>query len=1265
MDGNALTIDEKHRVSVAVRNLTVSVKDPKSSWMQRKFKPSTVPLKSILDNVSFDVAAGSFVAIMGGTGSGKTTLLNTLSTRLNIHQTLHFQGSITYQTQEADSYIPNSYLLQTDVFLPGLSVEETLRFQADIRMPPHLTMDEKRATVDSLLDVLELSHMRDTRVSNYTGTTTLSGGEQRRLSLAIQLLNRPSVVFLDEPTTGLDASNSLRLIQVVKKLTGTEYGMTVLCAIHQPRIEVTKMFDQVCVLAKGGRLVYNGTVPDAEKYFGSISWLQSRKSANLLDYIMSLSVKDTRSKDLEKATSVRIDRLVAHWKEVMPFQQEIPSEKDSREGFEAIIKVFTRPHSTRHSFMNELKVLTHRSFILCLRDRMSLLSFLGGIIVLGCGFGWLFFRPHHDVAGIRSFSGALYTTLQVIGFTPMFVELERIWGADGQNFFREYKDNCVSVPGFVFSRRLGRLLLEDIPITLIWTILTYFMWGLRGGVGHFFIYYLLTFLTEVSGMVLALFCFGVGPEFAVSALILNVYYQVQNSSCGFFVNSRTMPVYVRWLKYCAYFWYTYGAMIWNQFHNWMGDCPSDLTDCSAYSGDSRIQILGFPKNFLWQQVGICIAWIILYAILAVLSLRYIKNYDISMASTKKNRYGDEEDERKFVRPSKSREDEKDLHEFAESNQSSSAIDGISISLKNTNLEAWKSNLITLVHKTNSKLLLRDFSASFEANKLNVIMGPSGSGKTTLLNYLSHRLPRSTRFQAQGSIFLNSTEVTSKQLGSVSAYVTQHDNTLIPALTVRETLHFQAKLRLPPEEIPRLNPIVNGLLRQMGLLDCADTVIGNDVIKGVSGGEKRRVSIAVQLLNRPRILFLDEPTSGLDSTTAYSILSLLHQLGSEGQTTVVLTIHQPSEEMLHFFDKILLLGKYGRVVYNGKVESMSEHFTNCGYPIHHHTNVADFIMDLVSRGYGESVEVSEARINHLVQVWSSTNNETTAPCGPSVNLSQLRRSKASFWNVLVTITSRQTLATFRTPDVLFTRGFQGVALAVFYTLFFAPLRNGAEGVDNRLGLIQSLLNIYFVGLLNNISLYPMERGIFYQEYKDGIYGSVQYNLSYIFNEIPFEVFQCILFSVLCVFGIGMPRTASMFFVNFYTMFAAVNCGESVGIMWNSVFDHLGFATNLMSMCILFAVFMGGTMSMQLPGFFRGINWINPMKYVVRSNANLIFKNETFHCGSESCVFDYGYQVLDYFKLNGSLGLNLLGVTICMVAYRLVAIGLCIIKVRYFI
>ena len=197
MDGNALTIDEKHRVSVAVRNLTVSVKDPKSSWMQRKFKPSTVPLKSILDNVSFDVAAGSFVAIMGGTGSGKTTLLNTLLTRLNIHQALHFQGLVTYQTQEADSYIPNLYLLQTDVFLPGLSVEETLRFQADIRMPPNSSMDEKRATVDSLLDVLELSHLRDTRVSNYTGTTTLLGGEQRRLSLAIQLLNRPSVVFLD------------------------------------------------------------------------------------------------------------------------------------------------------------------------------------------------------------------------------------------------------------------------------------------------------------------------------------------------------------------------------------------------------------------------------------------------------------------------------------------------------------------------------------------------------------------------------------------------------------------------------------------------------------------------------------------------------------------------------------------------------------------------------------------------------------------------------------------------------------------------------------------------------------------------------------------------------------------------------------------------------------------------------------------------------------------------------------------------------------
>ena len=202
----------------------------------------------------------------------------------------------------------------------------------------------------------------------------------------------------------------------------------------------------------------------------------------------------------------------------------------------------------------------------------------------------------------------------------------------------------------------------------------------------------------------------------------------------------------------------------------------------------------------------------------------------------------------------------------------------------------------------TKTLLDNVTASFQANKVNVIMGPSGSGKTTLLNYLSNRLSRNSKFIALGSIRLNGIqEISRDQLSKISAYVTQHDSSLIEQLTVRETLYYQAKLRLPLDQHKFIPTIINKLIRQTGLVDCADTLIGSEYVKGISGGEKRRVSIAIQLLSRPKVLFLDEPTSGLDSSTAETILTLLGELAKENNTTIILTIHQPSEQLFYKFD----------------------------------------------------------------------------------------------------------------------------------------------------------------------------------------------------------------------------------------------------------------------------------------------------------------------------------------------------------------------------
>ena len=153
-------------------------------------------------------------------------------------------------------------------------------------------------------------------------------------------------------------------------------------------------------------------------------------------------------------------------------------------------------------------------------------------------------------------------------------------------------------------------------------------------------------------------------------------------------------------------------------------------------------------------------------------------------------------------------------------------------------------------------VLKDVSTKFQAAELNVILGPSGSGKSSLLNTMARRLRSSllTRYRTSGTMLFNGVQPTDKEVQSLCSYVTQDDSALLPYLTVRETLRFAAGLRLPKEmgkeeKVKRAEDV----MLKMGLKDCADVLVGNELVKGISGGEKRRVSIAIQVLTEPQIL----------------------------------------------------------------------------------------------------------------------------------------------------------------------------------------------------------------------------------------------------------------------------------------------------------------------------------------------------------------------------------------------------------------------------
>jgi len=435
----------------------------------------------------------------------------------------------------------------------------------------------------------------------------------------------------------------------------------------------------------------------------------------------------------------------------------------------------------------------------------------------------------------------------------------------------------------------------------------------------------------------------------------------------------------------------------------------------------------------------------------------------------------------------------------------------------------------------SRKILDSVSGQAPAGRMLAIMGPSGSGKTSLLNALAGQVKATKGAQLTGRLMLNGRTLGGGAASDETrqAYVRQED-IFYSQMTVRETLMFSARLRLPRDvPIAEKAARVDSLIQKLGLIKVADTLVGDVRRRGISGGERKRLSIGCELLGDPTLLFLDEPTSGLDSFQSEKVVRALQRLVADGRT-VVASIHQPRGSVFQMFDDLLLLSD-GKTIYHGPTAAVTKHFGRLGFTPPAGVSTSDWAVDIVSPDY----DTEASRIESLARIAklsaspalprASLPTPVVADGEPASSPSppRRRRSGSSPFTQFSLLFRRAWREVARSKGALAIKVVQQVMVGVLYGSIYS-LGLTQSSIQDRFGLL-SLISIGAgnLAIASTIRAFPKEKTIVMAERAKKIYGVLPYFSSKVVAEAPVSAFVSALGGVSLYPLCGFQRKGSKF------------------------------------------------------------------------------------------------------------------------------------------
>ncbi|GBG34028.1 ABC transporter G family member 31 [Hondaea fermentalgiana] len=1166
----------------------------------------------ILKNLSLTLRAGTSTLILGAPGSGKTSLLKLLAGRLRVDKAATLKGEVTYNgVAQSSLHMAKvaTYVGQLDEHLALQTVRDIFGFAQDTvgsaqaftntnRCEGNATDDEIHEAlapaVDDMLDVLGLTGAADTIIGNelFRG---VSGGERRRTTLGEMLFGRHPLLLLDEISTGLDSATTFKLVQALCAST-RRMQSNVVISLLQPGPEVIELFDDVLMMSEG-QIIYHGPVQSVLQHFEALGFV-CRPGRSLGEFLADMTTPRRNRYFAGTQGPIGIARLAA---QSIPAADTVAVGGETVSAEDAPVSAYYLKSSPDHKgkgspfvldAWSDFKVVCRHVSRTYWRDRIIyILLVMRGIFISGL-VGWIFFQlpttPENDNSSDISWlrNRLAVTFFAIFLYSTSSFEVLPFVLATRDVLHKQLDAKMLRPSSYVISDTLA-MCVANIPEAFCVASLAFWMTNLVDSSA--------ADVMETYGLFLAI---NFAAIFVCNTMTRAIAYSMPNlvvafmmhavilpGACyffgGFIITESTIPDWLIWFYWISPVSYLFRAATIIILDS---DTFADRTDIA-------LELWGVRPERYWIWVAILYSLFIgvLCMVLQWAALRFVRfTGHRGRREGSDSGLGDEsedEGERDATVV-----DDVEKAAAVQVQPSSRALAGaakLATSMPCPQVDFTFRDISYAVKVKGAKapkMLLTKVTGHVRSGRMCAIIGATGAGKTTLLNQISLR---KTSGQSTGDLLLNGRLVTDTRMYQRLLGFCEQEDYHCAFSTVREAALFSARLRLPAgTSTSEAEVFVDAVLETLDLAGIANDKIGVKGHGGLSVGQFKRLTVAVELAANPAILFLDEPTSGLDATAAEVTMRAVKRVCTAGRT-VLCTIHQPSREVFALFDDILLLQKGGRVAYHGPVAKMVSYFSR--YEVNTvpvpagDFNPSNYALDVLALGQGvhassssssssssaasvaseegedsadteqmgeESTGVNQTRVDWAVLYHDSPEHaaledDIAAVVEGSAQVSndpaQAIKPKVSTMVTTLALWRRWGRAFWRSLEVTVARLLAMVILLFLFSLTLVgqtSLDTVAETQSYVGALYYCLILASFLVALATMDLMYKSRGVFYREKYNHIYSTAAYASGSMIMEIISLIVTAVVSVIPLYFIMGLRTDfegfvglASIFFANF--------------------------------------------------------------------------------------------------------------------------------------